>query len=54
MPHKNKKVLELFKDEYLKIPICEWVGCRSKMYAFSNNIQKKNVHKEIKYRKNEV
>ena len=43
MPQKNKKVPGLFKDEYLEIPIREWVGLRSKMYAFRNDIQEKKV-----------
>ena len=48
MPQKNKKVPGLFKDEYLGIPIREWVGLRSKMYAFRNDIKEKKVCKGIK------
>lgn len=48
MPQKNKKAPGLFKDEYLGIPIREWVGLRSKMYAFRNDIKERKVCKGIK------
>lgn len=34
MTQKNKKVPGLFKDEYLRMPLHEWVGLKSKMYEF--------------------
>lgn len=48
IPQKNKKVPGLFKDEHLGIPIREFVGLRSKMYAFRNDIQEKKVCKGIR------
>ncbi len=36
IPHANNKIPGKFKDEYLGIPIREFVGLRSKMYAFKN------------------
>jgi hypothetical protein len=49
MPQLNKKVPGLFKDEYLGIPIREFVGLRSKMYSFKTDISEKKVCKGIKY-----
>ena len=47
MPWKNKKVPGLFKDEYLGIPIREFVGLRSKMYALRTDASEKKVGKGI-------
>ena len=33
----NKKVLAKFKDEAAGVPICEFVGLRSKMYSYLKN-----------------
>lgn len=48
MPKKNKKVIGLFKDEYLGIPLREWVGLRSKMYAFRYDETETKFCKEMK------
>ena len=56
----NKKVIGKFKDEAAGIPICEFIGLRSKMYSYikdnqkegktakgiKKNIIKKNLHHE--------
>nr|XP_018912649.1 PREDICTED: uncharacterized protein LOC109040960 [Bemisia tabaci] len=47
MPCKNKKVPGVFKDEYLGIPIREFVGLRSKMYALRTDANEKKVGKGI-------
>nr|XP_018906984.1 PREDICTED: uncharacterized protein LOC109036984 [Bemisia tabaci] len=44
MPWENKKVPGKFKDEYLGIPIREFVGLRSKMYAFRNDVKEKKLY----------
>ena len=46
----NKKVIGKFKDEAAGVPICEFVGLRSKMYSYikdNNKGGKKNVIKEV-------
>lgn len=48
MPQVNKKVPGLFKDEYLGIPLREFIGLRSKMYSFRNDFKEKKVCKGIK------
>ena len=35
----NKKVIGKFKDEAAGIPICEFVGLRSKMYSYMKDNQ---------------
>ena len=54
----NKKVIGKFKDEVAGVPICEFVGLRSKMYSYIKDNQtggktakriKKNVIKNIKH-----
>ena len=56
----NKKVIGKFKDEAAGVPICEFIGLRSKMYSYmkdnkkggktakgiKNNIIKKNIKHE--------
>ena len=37
---KNKKVIGKFKDEAAGVPICEFVGLRSKMYSYIKDHQK--------------
>ena len=37
---KNKKVIGKFKDEAAGVPICEFVGLRSKMYSYMKDDQK--------------
>ena len=37
---KNKKVIGKFKDETKGVPICEFVGLRSKMYSYKKDNQK--------------
>ena len=37
---KNKKVIGKFKDEAAGVPICEFVGLRSKMYSYIKDDQK--------------
>ena len=37
---KNKKVIGKFKDEAAGVPICEFVGLRSKMYSYIKDNQK--------------
>ena len=36
----NKKVIGKFKDEAAGVPICEFVGLRSKMYSYMKDDQK--------------
>ena len=36
----NKKVIGVFKDEAAGVPICEFVGLRSKMYSYMKDNQK--------------
>ena len=36
----NKKVIGKFKDEAAGVPICEFVGLRSKMYSYTKDNQK--------------
>lgn len=48
MPQVNNKVPGLFKDEYLGMPIREFVGLRAKMYAFKTDIKEKKVCKGIR------
>ena len=36
----NKKVIGKFKDEAAGVPICEFVGLRSKMYSYMKDNQK--------------
>jgi hypothetical protein len=48
IPKVNKKVSGLFKDEFSGIPIREFVGLKSKMYAFRTCIREKKVCKGIK------
>ena len=36
----NKKVIGKFKDEAAGVPICEFVGLRSKMYSYMKNNEK--------------
>ena len=54
----NKKVIGKFKDEAAGVPICEFVGLRSKMYSYMKSNQKggktakgikKNIAKNIKH-----
>ena len=37
---KNKKVIGKFKDEAAGVPVCEFVGLRSKMYSYIKDNQK--------------
>ena len=61
---KNKKVIGKFKDEAKGVPVCEFVGLRSKMYSYIKDNQKcektakgikkniiKNELKHINYKK---
>lgn len=48
MPQENKKVPGLFKDEYLGVPIREFVGLRSKMYALRTDLKEKKVCQRIR------
>lgn len=48
IPHANNKIPGKFKDEYLGIPIREFVGLRSKMYAFKTDCIEKKVCKGIR------
>ena len=55
----NKKVIGKFKDEACGVPICEFVGLRSKMYFYikdnkkggktAKGIKKNAIKKEIKH-----
>ena len=45
----NKKVIGKFKDEAAGVPICEFVGLRSKMYSYIKDNQKgERLQKESK------
>ena len=44
---ENKKVIGKFKDEAKGVPVCEFVGLRSKMYSYIKDNQK-GLKKEIK------
>ena len=43
---ENKKVVGKFKDETQGIPICEFIGLRSKMYSIKldNDSEKKTMY----------
>ena len=47
-PKLIKKIPGLFKDEFSGVPIREFVGLRSKMYAFRTDVTDKKVCKGIK------